>query len=616
MNTQEFLSQLNVTAEERSVLEIYSSDSPLKKLEGLYPKPLDLLRSSYLENPYLWNALLQDFSKDRYAFRPYLKALKGLDPVDPRGLSALSFMMALSIEIEEPLVQRSILYPFRNQFKENTQESFRLYSYLLYFSRPLEEYPALKKYNSYTRAIREAMPLEHFPEQFSLMQFLFQGNPLQIGKGSSGGLSTFLLQLGKALTHSMEISQVYTLSVKDISEDTSAYQPVQKFEANHFSISVPFHVGEDPGFIKHHSFLKAMVSVVMEKLRLNPNIYHVRYLNDASLAMAKLGGEKKRSVVMTLTPDPHRSMVQEHNYQIIGHGYREGIEKMHKIGVGQKLFRRSQGIIGIGGEQSKKRLLDYFPELTILPRNKPFQMISEGIDIHLPMKQRVDIQKVLMSSKHRYSIDRNNLSKPVILNVGRLHPLKGQQELLQAFYQSKAYEKYNLVLIGGNTKNPDEGEEKFLKFEKDYLDQHPELRGKYLHIAGIPNNTVRLIERKIDGLGNSVLPNIYFCSSKKEEFGIAILEAMVEGFIAVGPTVGGVSTYIEHEKNGFLGKTEQVEDLEKSMRDVIGFLEEHPERIQGLQENSRKTIERDYSMEAISLKFAAFYREVLSYEES
>ena len=615
MNTQEFLTQISAAAEEREILEIISSSVPLKKLEGLYDKPLDLLRSSYLDNPYLRNALLQDLSKDHFSYRTYVKALKGLDPEDPKGLSLLSFMMALSIEVNEPLVQKNILYPFRNRFMDNTEESFGLYCYLLYFSLPFEEYPAMKNYEIYTMQIREAAPLGDFPEQFSVMQFLFQGNPLQIGKGNSGGLSTFLLQLGKALTHSMEISQVFTLSLTDISRGHSAYQLIQAFEPNHYSISLPFHLGMDPNFINSHSFLKAMVSVVLEKLQLNPNIYHVRYLNDASLAMAELAGEKKRSAVLTLTPDPHRSMVREDNLKVISHGYSEGIEKIHKIETGQKLLQRAQGVIGIGGEKAKERLLHYFPELNLMPRNKPFQMISEGIDIHLPIKQRMNIEKVLSSSKHRFSIDPKNLTKPYILNVGRLHPLKGQQRLLEAFYQSGAYQKFNLVVIGGNFQTPNDSEASFLNFEQEYLKAHPELMGSYLHIPGIPNNTVRLIERKINGLKNPDFPNIYFCSSEKEEFGIAILEAMVEGFIAIGPKVGGVSTYIEHGENGFLGESQKVSDLEKSLREIISFSQGDPERIGVLKKNSRKTIEENYSMEAISLKFAEFYRGVLDYEK-
>ena len=642
MNTREFITQVSATPEERDILEIISSSSPVKKLEGLYSAPLDVLRSSYFENPYIWNALLQDFSGDRYSFRPYVKALKGLHPKDPKGLSILTFMMALSIEVDEPLVQPNSLYIFRKEFSENTEESFGLYCYLLYFSLPFEDFPGLKKYGIYTKRIREASPLEHFPEQFSLLQFLFQGNPLEIGKGDSGGLSTFLLQLGKALTRSMEISQVFTLSLRDISADYSKghsknqqpYQLIQKIDPDHFSISVPFHVGEDQGFIKSHVFLKAMVSVVLKKLKLNPNIYHVRYLNDASLAMTMLGRERKGSVVLTLAPDPHRSMVHEESQKVIGYGYKEGIEKIHKIEVGKKLVQATHGIIGIGGEHAKQRLLQYFPELSLMPRNKPFQMISEGIDIHLPTNQRIDLEKVLTSPDHEYAIDFKNLSKPCIFNVGRLNPMKGQQRLLEAFNRSGVYKKYNLVLIGGNVENPNEAEAEFFSFEKAFLKEHPELRGSFLHIPGIPNTTVRLIERKVnegkkdvgktdagkinvrktkDG-SSAQLPNIYFCSSRKEEFGIAILEAMVEGFIAFGPKAGGVSTYIQHGVNGFIGETGTVRDLEMNLKEIIDYFEKNPEKAVEIRENSRKTIEEKYSMEGISLNFAEFYREVLSYE--
>jgi L-malate glycosyltransferase len=613
MNAQEFSTQISANPKEKDLLEIFSASRPLKKVEGLFPKPLDFLRSSHLENPYLWNALLQDFADDHYSFRPYIKALKGLEPGEPKGPAILSFLMALSIEVEEPLIQPRILYPFRHYFKENTEESFRLYCYLHYFSLPLEGYPGLEKYRVYTKILNNTQPMEHFPEQFSLMQFLFQGNPLQLGKGDSGGLSTFLLQLGKALTHSANISQVITLSLRDISKGPSSYRLLKKLNANHYLLTIPFYMGDDPGFVKNHSFLKAIIAVVLKKLQLNPNIYHIRYLNDASLAMARLGKEKHRSVVLTLTPDPHRSMVQEDTLKIIGHQYKEGIEKIHKIEIGKKLLHLSDGVVGIGGENAKERLLQYFPEVSLIPRNKPFQMLSEGIDVYLPSRRQMDIKKVLTSSNHRYAIATDNLSKPYILNVGRLHPLKGQQRLLQAFYTSGAYKKYNLVIIGGSLQNPNKAEAGFLDFEREFLKKHPELLGNYGHIPGIPNSTVRLIEKKINAFENSSLPNIYFCASEKEEFGIAILEAMVEGFIPVGPKVGGVSGYITHGKNGFLGDTKGVSDIEQSLREVMRYIDENPEDIKALKISSRNTIKENYSMEAISLKFEEFYREVLQY---
>lgn len=614
MNTQEFLTQISATPDQREVLEIIASASPLRKLEGWHTKPLEVLRSPYLENPYVFTVLLRDLAKDHYAFRPYVKALKGIDPENRKDLSILYLMMALSIEVEEPLVSERVLYPFRKVFAEDTLEAFGLYCYLLYFSFPLEGYPALEKYEAYTAMMEKADLQEHFPEQFSLLQFLFQGNPLQIGKGDSGGLSTFLLQLGKALTRSMEISRVYTLSLMDISRQHKPFSPIQRIEADHFLLTVPFHRGEDREFIKSHSFLKAMVSLFLKNLGLNPNIYHVRYLNQGSLAMAKLAKDRKRPVVLTLTPDPQRSMRDERKHKIIPHDYQQGIDKIHRMEAGREIINIAGGILGIGGKRAKERLVEYYPELKSIPANKPFAMISEGVDVHLPLKQGMNIKKALTSKNHRYPLDPENVKKPFILNVGRLHPMKGQEKLLKAFYRSRAYEKYNLVIIGGDFQRPNREEQDFLRFEKDYLEKHRELWGSYVHIPGIPNNTVRLIQRKIHELGDSDLPNMYFCSSRKEEFGIAILEAMVEGYIAVGPEAGGVSTYIRHGENGFLGKTEKVSDLEESLCEAMDFFQAHRKKTQRLKENSVKTIKESYSMEAISLQFADFYREVLGYE--
>jgi glycosyltransferase involved in cell wall biosynthesis len=44
---------------------------------------------------------------------------------------------------------------------------------------------------------------------------------------------------------------------------------------------------------------------------------------------------------------------------------------------------------------------------------------------------------------------------------------------------------------------------------------------------------------------------VYVCGSRKEEFGLAIVEAMAAGLPVVVPTIGGPVTYIEDGWTGF-----------------------------------------------------------------
>ena len=51
------------------------------------------------------------------------------------------------------------------------------------------------------------------------------------------------------------------------------------------------------------------------------------------------------------------------------------------------------------------------------------------------------------------------------------------------------------------------------------------------------------------------------CASLKEEFGIAILEAMAAGLVVVAPDGGGPATYVDDGVTGVLADTSSPEAL-------------------------------------------------------
>jgi glycosyltransferase involved in cell wall biosynthesis len=59
---------------------------------------------------------------------------------------------------------------------------------------------------------------------------------------------------------------------------------------------------------------------------------------------------------------------------------------------------------------------------------------------------------------------------------------------------------------------------------------------------------------------------VYVCASSKEEFGIALLEAMATGLAVVAPDAGGPPTYVEEGVTGYLVDTRDPERL----ADAIG----------------------------------------------
>ncbi len=126
-------------------------------------------------------------------------------------------------------------------------------------------------------------------------------------------------------------------------------------------------------------------------------------------------------------------------------------------------------------------------------------------------------------------------------------------ELLKAWSNSKLSVTHNLLIVGGDLEKPNKEEKMIIDFFTDHVEKHPELKDRFLHIGAMSNDHIRLLEKTIIKKDLS-LPHIYLCSSLKEEFGIAILEAMSKGFLTIGPIKGGVKSYIKSGENGFFNR--------------------------------------------------------------
>ncbi len=139
----------------------------------------------------------------------------------------------------------------------------------------------------------------------------------------------------------------------------------------------------------------------------------------------------------------------------------------------------------------------------------------------------------------------------VILNVGRLHPYKGQRLLIEAFKRVRQMlENVKLLIVGRG----------FLKENFTRLIEGLKLQ-----------NDVFLID---EAYPNDVMPSIYancdiFClPSLVEPFGIAVLEAMACGKPVIGTKVSGMLETIAYGKVGFLVNPNDVDGLSARLMDL------------------------------------------------
>jgi glycosyltransferase involved in cell wall biosynthesis len=455
--------------------------------------------------------------------------------------------------------------------------------------------------------------LEHFPltynkDSLTIVQTMFYGDPFSLGIGNSGGLGLLLKNIGNSLAENIEVEKIITLTTSRKLD--FSWKLMEKAAPNHYVFRMPLDLDSSnpQDFATKELMIKRTIKKHLCCLGIKPDIFHIRYLDNASLAVAKAATELKAQLVFTLTPDPHRNMVEKTG-SLKNFTPEEALTLSNKIHIGDELLCMAQGVLGIGGTKIKNELKQYFPQLRYGKDEFLFQMIGEGIDTefsYLP----VDLKSILCNPELKYPLDEKHLQKPVILNVGRLNRIKAQDQLLKAFGESRLHQDFNLILIGGNRKKPTAEEKVMLNYIDTYMENNPELKGCFVHLDALSNEIIRSLENALSLRTPGPLPNIFVSSSKKEEFGLSILEALCEGWLVFAPTKGGVRTYLKNGTNGFLINTTSAETIMNDIENILYKSKMTIPDYTNICQNGRSTVSRKYSSSKIALNFLEFYKKV------
>jgi len=200
---------------------------------------------------------------------------------------------------------------------------------------------------------------------------------------------------------------------------------------------------------------------------------------------------------------------------------------------------------------------------------------------------------------------------PLSMTVGRMHQVKGMATLVEAWAADAALRsRCNLLVIGGDLEHPSNDERRQL----DRIDAAVGLAdapSQGLLLAGHrANDTVaRWLAAARYGRPGLAAPNgVYVCASMKEEFGIALLEAMATGLAVVAPASGGPATYVEHGVTGFLVDTRDTGELARGISDALDvaegpFGEENAQRASDM-------VAGTFTIQAMAATLTGVYRDV------
>jgi glycosyltransferase involved in cell wall biosynthesis len=206
--------------------------------------------------------------------------------------------------------------------------------------------------------------------------------------------------------------------------------------------------------------------------------------------------------------------------------------------------------------------------------------------------------------------DRHGL--PIVLSVGRLNELKGMARLAEAFAADASLrDRATLVIVGGDLDNPSPAEAAELARIEAARAAEPELDHALILLGHRPHGEVAdLLAAVRYGVGPEIGPHgAYACASRKEEFGLAIVEALAAGLPVVAPFTGGPATYVEDGVTGCLIDTTSQADLARGIAAALDLA-----AVPGRAERASRTITDRYDIAAMAGALGDVYREALPAE--
>ena len=445
------------------------------------------------------------------------------------------------------------------------------------------------------------------------------------GSGDNGGIATLLVRLGDALVRDADtgVSRVLTLSRGSADEAAADLRAIREVDAGHVYGRIPL-------------MRDAMPSAAAWPLRVTTrrgirriltaaggvDVLHLRMADVGSLAAAEVARELGIPVVFTVAPDPHaviesldrsgamsrrdfgRVDLSEHFWFRPRLVQRLAANASHTVLFPRPRLREDlRRLVGIDLTAQAERH-------TIVPEGVDLATVDEAVadaESHAAGAATVPALAELAGMIRALSPARRGL--PLIVSLGRLHRVKGMAALVEAWSGHAPQSRANLLIIGGNLERPSLDEQQQLELIDRAVPESARAEAGLL-LPGHRANDIaaRWLAAARVGLPGLVAPGgVYACASLKEEFGIALLEAMATGLFVVAPDGGGPATYVEDGATGILTATPDVERLRAALCQALtAAAEQSAER----SERSRTMVRDRFTIQRMSTALGTVYRGV------
>ncbi|WP_430647953.1 glycosyltransferase [Agromyces sp. GXS1127] len=449
------------------------------------------------------------------------------------------------------------------------------------------------------------------------------------GAGDNGGVATLLVRLGDALAGAPAagVDRVLTLSRGSVGQ---ALDDLRAVEASHGSgheygrvpllhdpvpspEAWPLRVAARRGIRR---VLRAAGGV---------DLLHLRMAEVGSLAAADVARELGTPYVFSLAPDPHAVIESLDRAGRLTRDAFGGVDRREHFWFRARLVQRLAAnaahtvlfprprleedlrrLVGIDTEADPDRR-------TVVPEGVDAEAIDRAL-AEATAHRRGDGTVPALDELRRHvaglAAERRGL--PLIVSVGRLHRVKGMATLVEAWAAGPLAERANLLVVGGDLDAPSDDEREQLDRIDAAVPPADRARRGLILPGHRPNDVVaRWLAAARVGMPDLVAPGgVYACASLKEEFGIALLEAMAAGLFVVAPDGGGPATYIEDGATGILAATSDADRLaaaiERALDGATGS--EHDPAGDVRAERARRMVHERFTVQRMAEALGGVYR--------
>ena len=459
------------------------------------------------------------------------------------------------------------------------------------------------------------------------------GSLQHAGQGDTGGIATLLVHLGDALlAGDSPIGRVLTIS-RGGPGDGSAFRGID--EPGHHYLPVPL-----PGPTVHAADawpLRVAARRGIRRILLaagRVDVLHLRMADVGSWAAAEVARELGIPVVLTMAPDPHALIATREAQGSLTRATFGAADLAEHLMFRVRLLRElgdQAAHVVVFPRPDLERDLRELMGIDLQAHSQRISVVPEGIDL-APIEQAVRAVSAAAAAPaaasapaaadpadlaaldallHTLPPERRRL--PLAVTVGRLHPVKGMATLVEAWDgEPDLRARCNLLVVGGDLRDPSDDEARELA-RIDAIVARSDAPSRGLLLAGHrPNSTVTnwLAAVRFGRPGLCAPRGAYVSASLKEEFGIAILEAMATGLVVVAPDGGGPATYVDDGVTGVLVDTHSPESLARAVAAALD-LAAGP-GAEARAEQARTLVSERFSIDTMAAALARIYTEVTS----